>query len=459
MRKIAGYILGQALQDEGDFVLWRARDHEGKSVLIRALRSERPSDEHTRQLDHEFNLQHDLDADWAVYPLKLDRAEGRTLLVLADPGGLPLLHQLGQPMAIDRFLRLAIATATALGRFHDRGLIHRDLKPANIIVGEELDAVRLTGFGIASPAPREHDAAGSRETMTGTYAYMAPEQTGRMNRSVDLRSDLYSLGITYYEMLTGALPFTATDPMEWVHCHVARVPPPPDERTTTVPAQLSGIVMKLLAKTAEQRYQTAAGVAADLQRCLDDWSASGDIATFALGTRDSPGRLMIPEKLYGREDEYSDLIAAFDRVATGGKPELILISGYSGIGKSSLVGELEAAIDQDRAQFLSGKFDQFRRDIPYVTLAQALQTIIRRILGQSEAEVALWRADIADRLGPNAQLIVDLIPELEFIIGKQPAAADLAPNEARNRFHTTFRRFLGAFAQPERPLVLFLDDL
>ena len=458
LRTLAGYTLGAVLHDDGDFALLRATDRDGRPVLVRSPRLERADDDRDRQLDHEFSLRHELDDAWAARPIRLDRAEGRQLLVLADPGGTTLRQLLGRPMAIERFLRLGIATAAALGRLHDRGLIHKDLKPANILVGAG-DSVRLTGFGIASPAPREHDVVGSQEAAIGTYEYMAPEQTGRMNRSVDLRSDLYSLGVAFYEMLTGALPFSATDPVGWIHCHVARAAVPPDERLPSIPAQLSAIVMKLLAKTAEQRYQTAAGLAADLRRCQEDWRAAGAIPTFALGTHDLPGRLMIPERLYGRDSEHQQLAEAFARVAGGGRPELILVSGYSGIGKSSLVGQLEASIKPEQALFLSGKFDQFRRDIPYVTLAQAFRAIVRRILGESEAEVARWRSEILDRLGPNAQLMVDLIPELEFIVGKQPPVAELAPAEARNRFHGTFRRFLGAFGRADRPLVLFLDDL
>ncbi len=460
LRNLAGYTLGDVLDDEGDLALWRARDRAGQAVLVRSLKGERPDDDRVRRLEHEFNLRQELDESWAVRPAALERAEGRPLLVLADPGGSTLRALLGKPMEIAGFLQLAVAIATALARLHERGLIHKDLRPANILVDEGGGGtVRLTGFGIASPAPREHDPVGSHDGAIGSYQYMAPEQTGRMNRSIDLRTDLYALGVTFYEMLTGALPFAAADPLGWMHSHVARTPVPPDERQPSVPPQLAAIVMKLLAKTAEQRYQTASGLAADLRRCQRDWRATGAIATFPLGASDLPGRLMIPEQLYGREAEHETLIQAFDRVAGGGRPELILVSGYSGIGKSSLVGQLEASITSERALFLSGKFDQFRRDVPYATMAEAFRIMVRRILGQSEAEVARWRSEILDRVGPNAQLMADLIPELGLVIGPQDPVAELAPAEARNRFQGTFRRFLGVFARADRPLVLFLDDL
>ncbi|HXC76535.1 MAG TPA: AAA family ATPase, partial [Candidatus Acidoferrum sp.] len=260
-------------------------------------------------------------------------------------------------------------------------------------------------------------------------------------------------------MLTGQLPFTAADPMEWVHCHVARQPVPPNERVAGVPGPLSALVMKLLAKTAEERYQTAAGVEADLRRGLAEWESHGRIEPFPPGRHDPSDRLRIPEKLYGREREIDALLAAFDRVVAHSTPELVLVSGYSGIGKSSVVNELHKVLVPSRGLFASGKFDQYKRDIPYATLAQAFQTLVRQILAKSEAEVGRWRDSLSEALGPNGQLIVNLIPEIEFVIGKQPPVPDLPPQDAQNRFQTVFRRLLGVFARPEHPLVLFLDDL
>ena len=240
--------------------------------------------------------------------------------------------------------------------------------------------------------------------------------------------------MTFYEMLTGSLPFTASDPMEWVHCHIARQADAPDERASGIPEVLSSIVMKLLAKTAEERYQTAAGVEADLRRCLREWQSHGRIDPFPLGAHDASDRLLIAEELYGRETEIATLLAAFDRVVAQGTPELVLVSGYSGVGKSSVVNELHKVLVPPRGLFAAGKFDQYKRDIPYATLAQAFQTLIRQILVKSEAEVEQWRRALAEALGAHGQLMVDLVPELEFIIGKQPAVPDLPPQEAQNRF-------------------------
>src|SRR5207253_8850904 len=262
-----------------------------------------------------------------------------------------------------------------------------------------------------------------------------------------------------YEMLTGSLPFTASEPMEWVHCHIARRPEPPAERLQEVPSAVSAIIMKLLAKTAEDRYQTAAGLERDLRRCLAQWEAERRIDAFLLGAHDTPDRLVMPEKLYGRAREIETLLAAFDRVVTSGMPELVLVSGSAGIGKSAVVNELHKVLVPPRGLFAAGKFDQYNRDLPYATLAQAFQSLIRHLLGQSEAELDSWRAALREALEPNGRLMVDLVPELTLLIGDQPPVPDLAPQDAQRRFQLVFRRFLGVFARPDHPLALFLDDL
>ncbi|ODM77073.1 AAA family ATPase [Bradyrhizobium elkanii] len=453
----------QVLWEDGERVFrrgWRLDDNGNRvAVLFVAPAAEHPSRTKLDRLMHEYELKDELDGAWALRPLALMHAAGRTILVLDDPGGQPLDRLLSGPMEVGRFLRLAIAITSALGKLHQRGLIHKDIKPANIVVNCADGHVRLTGFGIASRLSRERQAPEPAETIAGTLAYMAPEQTGRMNRSVDARSDLYSLGVTLYQMLTGVLPFTAADPMEWVHCHIARPPAPPGERLKNLPGSVSAITMKLLAKTAEERYQTAVGAESDLRRCLAEWETRGDIDEFPPGEHDTPDRLLIPEKLYGRTAEIDTLLASFDRIVARGRPELVLVSGYAGIGKSAVVNEVQKRLVPPRGLFASGKFDQYKRDIPYATLAQAFRSLICPLLSKTEAELRQWREALLEALEPNGRLIVDLVPELKHIIGELPPVPELPPRDAQRRFQLVFRRFISVFARPEHPLALFLDDL
>jgi PAS domain S-box-containing protein len=469
MSKAAGYMLTTLLSTDGQVALWRGCDSSGTSVLLAVPVPEQPDATILARLEREFALREDLDPEWAVRPLALAKVKGRKALVLEDSGGEPLSIRLGlaeaptggdigTSLGIDRFLTLAISIVEALGKVHGHGLIHKNLTPAYILLNAD-GRVRLTGFGLASSRFRERQTASPPEELAGALEYMAPEQTGRMNRSLDHRGDLYSLGIIFYKILTGQLPFTANDPLEWVHCHVVRQPTPPQVRRSDIPRVLSDLIMRLLSKTAEERYQTAAGLVTDLRQCLAQWQESGRIEFFALGERDVPSRLLIPEKLYGREHESQALLAAVGRVIGGGAPEVVLVSGYSGVGKSSLINELHKAIVQPPGIFLAAKVDQYKRDMPYAAVAQCFQGFIRQILGRNEAELIDWRNRVREAVGVNGRLITDLIPELTFLIGPQPAVPDLSSNEAQNRFNSTFRNFVSIFAKEEHPLVLFLDDL
>ena len=436
----------QTQWEDDEWIVSRVHHDGGPRLLVRSRFGERPDT--LARLERVYELRDALDSAWATRPLSLVN-EG---LLIEDPGGELLSSLVGRPWELKEFLRVAIGIAGALRQLHGKGIVHKDIKPAHILVERSTGQVWLTGFGIASRIPPEHP-----EIPAGTPAYMAPEQTGRMNGSVDSRSDLYAFGMTLYQMLAGELPFAAAEPMEWIHSQVARAPTPPRERAPGIPVVVEAIVLKLLAKAAEQRYQTAAGVEADLRRCLAELESAGLIDPFPLASQDVPDRLSVPQRLYGRERDVESLLAAFTGFAASSTPQLALVYGAPGIGKSSLVKELQKSLTG--CFFAGGKADQSKREIPYATLAQALGSVVRSILSQGDDELGRWRSSIGAALGSNGQLIASLVPEIELIVGKQPQVAELPPQEAKNRFELVFRRLLGALATREHPLAIFLDDL
>lgn len=458
----------EPLWGDGERVFYKLRvagdvGHEPFCIAV-VPAGEYPAQGSVDRLTHEYGLRDFLDREWAVRPLKLVRERGRTMLLLeapvvAPPGVTSLERFIGEALELGQFLQLAIALSAALRQMHGRGLVHKDIKPSNVLVDPSTYQIWLTGFGIASRLLRERASAEPPELIAGTLAYMAPEQTGRMNRSIDSRCDLYSLGVTLYQLLTGGLPFAASDPMEWVHCHIARAPPAPKARSHEVPAQLSVMILKLLAKTPDERYQTAKGIEGDLRRSLAEWDSLHTIQDFPIGERDTAEQLLMPEQLYGRENEIGILLAAFHQVVAEGTPGLLLVHGQPGIGKSSLISELHKALVHTGGFFAAGKCDQLKGDVPYAALAEALRGLIGRLLGKPEAELGEWRDKLLRALDSNGALILALVPELKFIVGEQPLVADIQPPAAKARFQRTLRRLLGVFARPTHPLVLFLDDL
>jgi predicted ATPase/signal transduction histidine kinase len=453
------YTVREVLHTSSRAVLYRgSRDGDGAAVVIKALGPQhRP--QHLERLRHEYSILKTLDVVGVVRPIALESYQGMPALVLEDFGGVSLDQRDDVPMDVGPFLALALKIAAATVDIHGKNVVHKDLKPENILVHPGTGEVKISDFGIAAPLPCQQPALDSARLIEGSLPYMSPEQSGRMNRALDQRSDLYSLGVTFYQLLTGRLPFQATDPLEWVHCHVARSPTPPAEILPTIPLVISAIIMKLLAKEPEERYQSARGLVRDLERCLAQWSSRRTVDGFVLGEWDEWDRLLIPQKLYGRNQELAALLGAFHRVVDSGTPELVLVSGYSGIGKSALVHELQKPIVRARGVFASGKFDQYKRDVPYSTIVAALTEQVLEILAGSEDSIARWRERVRAALGRSGQLVVDVIPPLELAIGPQPPVPALPPTEAQNRFRIVFRHFIGVFSAPEHPLALFLDDL
>jgi serine/threonine protein kinase len=402
----------------------------------------------------------------------------RTLVIILEDFGASSLKQLMNDRVgthgiapLPEFLNIAIRTAEILGTIHAANVIHKDINPANIVFNPETGIIKIIDFGISTQLTRENPTLKNPNVLEGTLAYISPEQTGRMNRSLDYRTDFYSLGVTFYELLTGQLPFESTDALELVHCHIAKQPIPPHllgggegERGRggePCPKAVSDIVMKLMAKMAEERYQSAWGIKADLEECLYQLQTSGNISDFPLASSDISDKFQIPQKLYGREAEVETLLAAFERVADNpqSKIEMMLVAGYSGIGKSSLVAEIHKPNTRLRGYFTEGKFDQFQRSVPYSAIASAFQGLVRQLLTESEAQLEQWREKLRRAFGTSGQVIIDVISEVELIVGKQPPVPELGPTESQNRFNLVFSKFIRALCAKEHPLVIFLDDL
>ncbi|MBF0238462.1 MAG: AAA family ATPase [SAR324 cluster bacterium] len=382
------------------------------------------------------------------------------VMELEDFGGKSLTECLKQQGVPDlrEFLRIAIQITGILGQVHHCQIIHKDINPSNILWNPDTGQIKLIDFGIATRLSREAQTVLNPNTLEGTLAYISPEQTGRMNRTVDYRTDLYSLGITFYEMLTGERPFQSHDPMELVHCHIAVTPPTPLQLIPDFPREISSIVMKLLEKTAEERYQSAFGLKADLEACLKQYETMGRIDSLHLGHQDISEKFQIPQKLYGRDAQIEQLMRTF-HVVSHGRSAMLLIDGFAGIGKSSLVNEVHKPIVRQRGYFISGKYDQFQRNTPYASLIQAFQEFVRQLLTESDEQLETWQNKLQTALEPNGQIIVDVIPEIEYILGKQEPVPPLPPLESQNRFNVVFHQFIRTLARQEHPLVLFMDDL
>jgi PAS domain S-box-containing protein len=475
---IPGYEILEQIYHSQNSLVYRARRHrDDRPVIIKLLAPDYPTPEALTRYKQEYQIAKSLNLTGVVRVEDLQQHQQTLAIFLEDFGGESLARSIPQSggyanesarLTLPEVLSIAIQLTQTLGEIHAAKIVHKDLNPANIIINRSTGQVKIIDFGIATVFTREHQPLRHPNVLEGTLAYMSPEQTGRMNRTLDYRTDFYSLGATIYQLLTQQLPFATTDALELVSCHIAKQPIPPDRLDPTIPPPVSALVMKLLAKTAEARYQSAWGLAADLAECQRQLQLTGTVANFELASQDISGKFQIPQKLYGREREIETLLAAFDRVANPfiasdnaklANVEMMLVTGYSGIGKSTLIREIYRPITQRQGYFIAGKFDQFQRNIPYSAIAQAFRSLVRQLLGESEVQLARWRAQLVTALGVHGQMVIDIIPEVELIIGAQPVGQQLALTETQNLFNSVFQNFVRVFCQAEHPLAIFLDDL
>ncbi|MEH2045848.1 ATP-binding sensor histidine kinase [Nostoc sp.] len=462
---IPGYKISEQIYNGSRTLVYRGyRETDQKPVVIKLLKNPYPSFSELLSFRNQYTIAKNLNSPLIIQTYSLEPYQNGYALVMEDFGGISLKdyftsEQTRHITFLQEFLGIAIALCNTLDILYCERIIHKDIKPANILINPETQQVKLIDFSIASLLPRETQTLISPNVLEGTLAYISPEQTGRMNRGIDYRTDFYSLGVTFYELLTGELPFQSNDPMELVHCHIAKLPLSLREvKSEEIPQALSDIVIKLMAKNAEERYQSALGLKFDLEKCLHQLKETGIIDNFEIAQSDMCDRFIITDKLYGREAEITALLEAFERVSKGAT-EMILVAGSSGIGKTAVVNEVHKPIVRQRGYFIKGKYDQFQRNVPLIAFVQAFRNLMCQLLTESDAQIQQWKSKILEALGENGQVIIEVIPELERIIGKQTPAIELSGTASQNRFNLLFQKFTQVFTSVKHPLVIFLDDL
>ncbi|BAY87231.1 multi-sensor signal transduction multi-kinase [Calothrix parasitica NIES-267] len=493
MISISGYQIIEQLYNGSRTRVYRAiREADRKPVIIKLLKNSHPDFNELLQFRNQYTIGKNLNYSGIIQTYSLENYQNGYALVMEDMQGVSLSkYMIGENItSLQDILSIAIQITDILHNLHQNRVIHKDIKPANILINPETKEIKLIDFSISSLLPKETQEIKNPNVLEGTLAYLSPEQTGRMNRGVDFRADFYALGVTLFELLTGELPFKSDDAVELVHFHIAKTPPSINqphpnsflfkgkeihainkphpspllnkergqERGQEIYPVINNIVMRLMAKNAEDRYQSALGLKHDLEKCLYQLKDTGKIEDFEIALLDICDRFIIPERLYGREREVEQLLATFGRVSNGNR-ELMLVAGFSGIGKTAVINEVHKPIVKQRGYFIKGKFDQFNRNIPLDAFVQAFRSLIGQLLGESDAQLSSWKNKVLQALADNAQVIIDVIPELEKIIGKQPSVPELSGTAAQNRFNLLFQKFIQVFTTKEHPLVVFLDDL
>lgn len=465
MFQIGNYHITEKLFESTGTTIYRAVNRSDdnndipKNVILKHLKHNFPSPEQLARFRREFELTSRLGSKGVIQAYELIRFENSLIMVLEDIQGESLASLYKErPMRLPEFWRFAIKIVDCLSLIHSEKVIHKDINPSNILLNKKTQKIKLIDFGISIELASENVDAEKPGVLKGTLAYVSPEQTGRMNRILDYRTDFYSLGITFYQMLTGVLPFDANDPIEWVHAHIAKIPRSPNEINNRIPTPLSELVIKLISKNAEDRYVTVAGLRRDLEICRKEFSSVGNIGHFPLGSDDHSGDFALTQKIYGRDLEKASMLGLYDKVVNG-KKALLTVTGVSGIGKTSLIREIQKPVVSRQGYYTEGKFDQFERSTPYTAILQSLTSLVRQLLSESPTQIDLWKERFLKALEGNGQLILDVIPELQHVIGEQEGLPNIQGTEVENRFHRTFQRFVRAVCQTERPLVIFLDDM